>query len=94
MFRILLTYIVPLVMPALGWYLWQRYLAQPAGTTPRGWRAAPWHWLAPAGVVLVAAMLGTIAFLDSGRPGDTYRPATVVDGKVVPGRHDPAAPGY
>ena len=42
MTRILLTYILPLVLPALVWYLWHQFRPQrPGEEKKKGWRAAP-----------------------------------------------------
>ena len=92
MFRILITYVIPLVLPVVVWFLWQHFFARPVGpdAPPRGWRDAPWPWLGVTGVVLVAAVLGSIAIFGGGRPGEVYMPPQVIDGKVVPGRHLPA----
>ena len=94
MVRILLTYVVPLVMPLVGWYVWQRFIRrtpQPGAEHKLGLRDAPWHWLSIAGVLLVAATLGSIALFTGGEPGEVYQPPQVIDGKVVPGRHQPPA---
>jgi hypothetical protein len=91
MVRILVTYVIPLVVPVVAWFLWQHFFAQPVGPdgTPRRLRDAPWPWLGLAGVVLVAGLLGSIALFGGGRPGEVYVPPQVIDGKVVPGRHLP-----
>ena len=89
MTRILLTYVLPLVLPALVWYLWQQFrLRRPGESDARkGWAAAPWPQLSVAGLVLLALTLGSIALLVGGTPGEVYEPARVIDGEVVPGRH-------
>ena len=93
MTRILITYVVPLVLPALAWYLWHRFRPQRPGEEERkGWAAAPWPQLGIAGLVLLAATLGAVALLVGGVPGETYQPARLIDGKVVPGDHS-GAPG-
>lgn len=89
MTRILITYVLPLVLPALVWYLWHRFRPQRPGDPEarKGWAAAPWPQLSIAGVVLLALTLGSIALLVGGSPGEVYQPARVIDGEVVPGRH-------
>lgn len=89
MTRILLTYVLPLVLPALVWYLWHQFRPQRPGETAskKGWAAAPWPQLSVAGVVLLALTLGSIALLVGGSPGEVYQPARVIDGEVVPGSH-------
>ena len=86
MTRILITYVVPLVLPALGWYLWHRFRpGQPE--EKKGWQAAPWPLLGVAGLILPAATLSAYALLVGGEPGEVYQPARLIDGEVVPGRH-------
>ncbi len=86
MTRILITYVVPLVLPALGWYLWHRFRpGQPE--EKKGWQAAPWPLLGVAGLILLAATLSAYALLVGGEPGEVYQPARLIDGEVVPGRH-------
>lgn len=91
MIRLILTYLVPLVLPALGWYLWRLFAPHARGRPgPKAAMAeAPWPWLGGAGVLLLGLTLGAFALLTGGSPGDVYQPPQLVDGEVVPGRHDP-----
>ena len=101
MVRILITYLLPLVLPALAWYLWSRLSPGASGVPDRetGWAAAPWDRLGIAGVVLLSLTLGALALFTGAEPGNVYTPARVVDGKVVPGvqavapARDEAGPG-
>ena len=95
MIRMLLTYLVPLVLPAVVWYLWHRLSPAGAGTPDRktGWAAAPWDRLGIAGVVLLALTLGSLAVFSGAGPGNVYTPARVVDGKVLPGEQVTAPAG-
>ena len=94
MTRILLTYVLPLVLPALVWYLWHQFRPQrPGEEQKKGWAAAPWPQLAVAGLILLAATLGAYALLVGGVPGEVYEPARLIDGKVVPGGHAGAPDG-
>lgn len=88
MTRILITYLLPLVLPAIAWYVWQ-YLSPSRSRDPEkkpGWEDAPWDKLGIAGVVLLAVTLGSFAVFTGAEPGNVYEPAHVVDGKVVPGQ--------
>ncbi len=89
MTRILITYVLPLVLPALVWYLWHRFRPHRPGEleVKKGWAAAPWPQLSVAGLILLTLTLGSIALLVGGDPGEVYEPARVIDGEVVPGRH-------
>ena len=93
MTRILLTYILPLVLPALVWYLWHQFRPQRPGEEKKGWQAAPLPQLAVAGLILLVATLGALAVLVGGDPGDVYQPARLIDGRVVPGQHSDAPGG-
>ena len=92
MTRILITYVLPLVLPTLVWYAWNRLAPRRPGAPerPKGWASAPWSRLSVAGVVLLAFTLGSLALFTGADPGSVYTPARVIDGEVVPG--DQAAP--
>lgn len=91
MIRVLLTYLLPLVLPTVVYLLWLR-LSRPSAGAGRAAagddlrRAVPWLWLALAGLALVAATLAALALTGGGSPGETYVPPHVEDGRVVPGR--------
>ena len=101
MIRILITYLAPLVLPAIVWYLWNHLSPGKTGAPDRktGWAAAPWDKLGIAGVVALSLTLGSLALFTGAEPGNVYTPARVVDGKVVPGEQvveparDRAEPG-
>ncbi len=89
MIRMLLIYVLPLALPLLAWLVWRRFIVPPS--VPGDMRDEPWHWLALAGVVLMAATLGVFALWgESGGEGDIYVAPRLIDGKVVPGHHVPA----
>lgn len=97
MARIIVTYIVPLLLPSLLYVLWHAFIgrkrAQTAdAATERGLRAAPWHWLGLAGLALMGLSLVVFADLSGAPPGSVYEPARIIDGKVVPGYSTPAEP--
>jgi hypothetical protein len=80
MLRIALQYLLPLVLPLLAYLIY-------AGVSrkTRVLEGAPWIGLAAAGVVLMAASLVSWSLLTGAEPGETYVPARVEDGRVVPG---------
>jgi hypothetical protein len=84
MLRILLQYVLPLVLPFLGYLVYAR-LAHKTG----GLGDAPWIGLAAAGVGLLAVSLVTWGLLGGSEPGGTYVPARVEDGELVPGTTEP-----
>ena len=87
MIRILITYLIPLLLPVLAWYLWTKFSPAKAKTPENltGSAAAPWSKLGIAGVVLLALTLGSVALFSGAEPGNVYEPARMVDGEVVSG---------
>ncbi len=49
------------------------------------WKEAPWPWLAVAGVLLMAAALAAVVFIEDGGSSGVYSPARMVDGKLIGG---------
>lgn len=82
MIRILFTYILPLLVPTVIYFLWLRFSS---GTQER---EHPWPWLIGAGVLLAAIVLAGLALL-GGTPDGVYEPAHLEDGKLVPGQIHP-----
>ena len=88
MVRILLSVIVPVVLPTALYFLYAGFIARrarAAGTAPDK-VDVPWSWLALAGVALLALSL-LIEFTYGGfKPGSSYEPAHMEGGKLVPGQ--------
>lgn len=80
MLRIALQYLLPLVLPLLAYLI---YAAVTRKT--RVLDGAPWVALAATGVGLMAVSLVSWSLLTGAEPGDTYVPARIEDGRVVPG---------
>lgn len=92
MFRGLLTYIVPFLMPIAGYAAWIWYRTQHAqthgGQAPK-FEQGPWPLMLFLGAVLSFAVLAVGALNTGGKPGDIYIPPHVENGKIVPGRTQP-----
>ena len=84
MLRILLQYVLPLVLPFLVYLIYAR-LARGSGGTGD----TPWIALAAAGVGLMAVSLISWSLLTGSDPGETYVPARLEDGELVPGTTGP-----
>ena len=83
MLRILLQYLLPLLLPFLAYLVYARL------TRRAGLNDAPWLGLAAAGVGLLVVSLVTWSIMNGSEPGETYVPARVEDGEVVPGTTEP-----
>jgi len=90
MIRILLTIVLPLLLPTLLYLLWLAASRRAAFAMPVPWRDMPWVWLAAAGIVLAALLL----FFINVRVGSqgAYVPPKYIDGRIVPGHVVPAEP--
>lgn len=95
MMRLVLTYALPLLLPAAAYFLWLWFTRRrPAGGAAAGEEQGPvpagpempWLWLALAGLVLLAATLSYVALTSGGPPDGVYEPPRLEDGRVVPGR--------
>ncbi|GAB3447640.1 DUF6111 family protein [Insolitispirillum peregrinum] len=96
MIREVITVLLPLLLPAVTFFLWVRlrnaYIRHNGGEVPPVERGV-WFWLALAGGVLLLVWLALSALLaPGGRPGDAYVPPMLIDGKIVPGHSEPRVP--
>lgn len=97
MLRVVLTILIPLLLPAFVHWLWfrlierRRLAALTDGTLPvqPWWVTAPWLTLVIAGVVLAGATLAFTALNSGAAPHSSYRPAQVEGGRLVPGQQTP-----
>jgi len=87
MLRVVLTVIVPLVLPTALWLGW---IAATKRAEVRGgaWAVAPWPWLLAGGVALTAATLYVVNVGFGAGEDGRYVPPTVIDGKLVPGHFE------
>ena len=100
MLRIVLTIIVPLVLPTALYVLWLWLTRRLAGggladMAPEpdhgGRRAAlPWLWLAGSGAVLLALVLAVVGVHPGTATPGVYVPPRWEDGRIVPGHIEPS----
>ena len=89
MFRVLLTIVLPLVLPTAIYLAWVR-TTQPAGDSgPVRWRALPWIWLAGAGTVLLVLVLFVVNVHFGSPETGLYVPPRWENGHIVPGHVEP-----
>jgi hypothetical protein len=89
MIRVLLTVVLPLLLPTLVYLLWMAAAQRAPRDAAAQWRALP--WLVGIGLVLVAGMLYFIGTRVGGEPQGVYVPPRYVDGEIVPGHVVPPA---
>jgi len=94
----LLTIVLPLVLPTLGYLAWawlerRRQARTEAGQPLSWWMTVPWVWTLCAGVVLMGITLATVAVLGGTERGGDYHPAVFEDGRIVPGNTSPPVEG-
>jgi hypothetical protein len=93
MIRVLLTIVLPLLLPTALYVLWvlaMRRTELAAGAQLL--RDIPLVWLAAAGLALVAVVLVLVSLGFGGGSTGVYVPPTTVDGRIVPGHVVPAPP--
>jgi hypothetical protein len=83
MMRIVLTILVPLLLPGVLYYLWLRATGRIVAGSSLA--TLPWPWLIASGVVLTALTLVVVSVHYGNSPQGAYVPPRVQDGKVVPG---------
>ncbi len=96
MWRIAVEVALPIVLPFVVYILWlgyERRRMERLGTgAPPRWQDAPFIWLGAAGLALAAILLvAGVLFGGEGTQG-RYVPPQLIDGEIVPGRVEPAAP--
>jgi hypothetical protein len=88
MLRVLLTIVLPLVLPTLLYLAWIRTTQWADGGDIR-WRALPWLWLVGAGTLLLIIVLFVVnVHFGSPEPG-VYVPPRWENGRIVPGHLEP-----
>lgn len=88
MLRLLLTIILPVLLPLLlyfGYIAMMRRRAQAHGqeTLPE-WHEGPWVWVAAGGVVLMLGVLVAVRVSTGVPPGTVLEPPRMIDGEIVP----------
>jgi hypothetical protein len=87
--RVLLTIVLPLLLPTALYLLWVTTLRPSSpGETP--WAALPWLWLAGAGVVLLAIVLFVVTVHFGAPQQGVYVPPRWQNGHIIPGHMEPS----
>jgi len=89
MTRILLTYLVPFLLPIAIYavWVWYRtgYAARHGGEAPK-FEQGPWPILLFTGALLTFGVMGIIALNQGESAGAAYEPARIENGRIVPGQ--------
>jgi len=89
MTRIIIQHLALFLSPTIlyaAYFAYRRRRAQTMGADVPGWEEGPWFWLLLGGGLLVLASLAALAIYGGADPQAIYEPATLQDGKVMPGR--------
>jgi hypothetical protein len=87
--RVLLTIVLPLLLPTAVYLLWVTALRPTRQNHASLWSALPWVWLAGAGIALLALVLFVVT-VHFGRPQEgVYVPPRWENGHIVPGHMEP-----
>ena len=87
--RVLLTIVLPLLLPTVMYLLWVTTLRPARRDGATLCRALPWVWLAGAGIALLAIVLFVVTVHFGGRQEGVYVPPRWENGHVVPGHIEP-----
>jgi len=90
MLRVLLTIVLPLILPTALYLVWIRTTQWANGGVR--WRALPWLWLVGTGTLLLIVVLFVVnVHFGSPEPG-LYVPPRWENGHIVPGHIEPQPP--
>lgn len=81
MSRILLFYLLPFLLPFIGFFIY-RFLVTRGQPLLQN---TPWFVLTAAGLALVIVSLVTLALTGGWQTGGEYQPPRFEDGRIVPG---------
>jgi hypothetical protein len=93
MIRVVLTILLPLLLPTALYVLWLVTLGRAELAAPVApWQRLPWTWLAVAGVGLVAVILAAAGVGIGRREEGAYVPPRIEGDRIIPGHVEPAMP--
>lgn len=89
MLRVVLTIILPLLLPTAIYVAWIVTLQWSARGEPLRWTALPWLWLGAAGVLLLGLVLAIVTIHFGTTESGIYVPPRYEGGRVVPSHIEP-----
>ena len=92
MLRVLLTIVLPLLLPTAVYVAWIGFMSRSANRERVRFGTLPLIWLALIGLVLLAAVLVTVSVHFGGTPSGRYVPPRYENGEVIPPHIEPLQP--
>jgi hypothetical protein len=89
MLRVVLTIVLPFLLPTGLYLLWIGTLGSPQEAGAISWAAVPWIWLAGAGAVLLAIVLFVVTVHFGSPQEGVYVPPRWEGNRVVPSHIEP-----
>jgi len=89
MLRVLLTIVLPLLLPTVLYLAWLRAAHWSQAEGDIHWAALPWIWLGGAGILLLALVLFVVSVHYGTSTQGVYVPPTYENGRIVPGHIEP-----
>jgi hypothetical protein len=87
--RVLLTIVLPLLLPTALYLVWVGMLRRPQRNGVPPWAALPWMWLAGAGIALLTIVLFVVTVHLGAQQEGVYVAPRWQDGHIVPGHIEP-----
>jgi Family of unknown function (DUF6111) len=88
--RVLLTIVLPLILPTALYLIWVTTLRRPSSPSAEArWAALPWVWLAGAGVALLAIVLFVVTIHFGTPQQGIYVAPRWQNGHIIPGHIEP-----
>jgi Family of unknown function (DUF6111) len=89
MLRVVLTIVLPLLLPTALYLLWITTLGLPREGGVIRWTAVPWLWLAGAGAVLLVIVLLVVTVHFGTSQEGVYVPPRWEGDRITPGHIEP-----
>jgi hypothetical protein len=89
MLRVVLTIILPLLLPTAIYVAWVVAMQWSEQGEPLRWAALPWIWLAAAGALVLGVVLFAVTVHFGEPETGRYVPPRYEDGRVVPSHIEP-----
>jgi len=89
MLRVVLTIVLPLLLPTALYLLWITTLRSAREGGVIRWTAVPWIWLAGAGAVLLAIVLLVVTVHFGSSQEGVYVPPRWESDRIIPGHIEP-----